>query len=103
MRAPHTALLARGAIISVIGENLGPVSDTADVSVRVTVQRSTLDTTIVSVQSQRIRVMVPRDAPEGEGSLVVSYQGVSNAYNVRVVQRDFRLYDRSPQSLAQNV
>jgi len=103
VRAPYTPPLARGSIASVIGENLGPATGMAGVMVRVTVQGTTAEATILAVEPGRIRAIVPTQLQPGVGSLAVSYNGVSRAYEVRIVDRDFRLYHRAPQAVAQNV
>jgi uncharacterized protein (TIGR03437 family) len=97
--AGRVADIASGSIIAVVGEDLSPGT-----SVRLNVRGTSVDATIVSAEANRVRILVPPGTPHGEGTLTASRNGTAaGVYAIRVVDRRFRLYHRSPQAVAQNI
>ena len=111
----YPAIVAPGSIIAVTGTGLGPAQvegngefplriTAAGVSVRLTVGGVAVDAFVMSAQQSRVQAMLPSRTPVGEGSLVVTYNGLqSTAYRVQVVERRFQILRRGPLSVAQNI
>src|SRR4051812_21492296 len=111
----YPAVAAPGSLIAVTGIALGPATaegsgefplrtTMAGVSVRITIGADTSDAFVMSAQQNRIQAMLSSRTPVGEGSLVVTYNGVKSApYRVRVAERNFQVLRRGPLSLAQNI
>lgn len=105
--------VAQGSVISVTGVELGPAEEAnatdfplrtslAGVSVRLTIGGVNVDVFVLSAQQNRVRAMLPSGTPSGEGSLVVTYNGIaSEPYRLQVLLRSFQVYHRGLLARAQ--
>jgi uncharacterized protein (TIGR03437 family) len=91
--------IAQGSLASIFGNLIGPAtpaevkslpldpSGFAGVSVKVTVGDTTLAVPVVFASSSQLNVMLPSDAPLGDGVFVVTFNGQATApFPVRVVK-----------------
>jgi uncharacterized protein (TIGR03437 family) len=109
------AILAPGSIVSVIGRELGPdAEETAEgfplrsrlagATVHFAVNDQAVEAFLLSVQRGRIRVLVPSRTPAGDGTIVVTQNGVqAPPFKVRIVPRHFEIYRTGPYARPRNV
>lgn len=72
------------------------VTSLAGTSVRVMVGAAAVDAYVLGAETQFVRALLPSPTPLGDGTLVVTYNGQSSVpYRIRVVERQFAIYDGS--------
>ena len=96
--------LARGGMIVIKGNNLGPTPlqiinsfplplSLAGTSIKATVGGTTVDLYMIYTSTRQLAAILPSQTPEGTGTLTVTYNGqASAATSIRVVRSAFGIF-----------